>query len=409
MQGPHPESQVTHLEPRKGTFCSKWSQDGARAPSEHILHPPAGDTHLATSPLQLCDPCRAPQLPRSEAWLPGQTWTDGETGGDRTKPTVREAACAQGAVVTPRPRPGLRVATERSQACQSQRGAACSVGAGLKRGPRKGAGSLLSSPAASGRPHGASVPAGTVGGCWVRGPERGDLRPGRRSPQPQLSICPWRLVTRVGVIRGCCFVLIIFSPKGVCARVTHHSLRASWSRGRRGQKPWSLTGLAEVCWPLNRERGQRVTCPCTARPTPRDRPGPGGRERHPGTQAAAPALTVEAERAAFPLQQGRVGAGHRRAGDLVANGFKFLQVRKGAHGMCQGARLRARWTEGPGASAQSRPTAGPGAHSWPSASPSASPRARTTETSHWGQTGQLVQWDVQGHHQWGPSDMTVGD
>lgn len=44
------------------------------------------------------------------------------------------------------------------------------------------------------------------------------------------------------------------------------------------------------------------------------------------------ALTVEAGGTAFTLHQGRVGAGHRRAGDLVANSFKFLQEKKGIHG-----------------------------------------------------------------------------
>lgn len=50
----------------------------------------------------------------------------------------------------------------------------------------------------------------------------------------------------------------------------------------------------------------------------------------PGSRGAHPAaLTVEAGRAAFTLNKGRACTGRWWAGDLVANGLKFLQVKKG--------------------------------------------------------------------------------
>lgn len=42
-------------------------------------------------------------------------------------------------------------------------------------------------------------------------------------------------------------------------------------------------------------------------------------------------LTVEAGRTAFAFDEGRVGTGRWGAGDLVANGFKFLQIKRGIH------------------------------------------------------------------------------
>lgn len=283
----------------------------------------------------MCDPRQAPQLPRSEAWLPGRMDTEGQGGRrGRTKPDGQGSSLCPRCYGHPKPRPGQRVETVKDEpAFQSPSRGSPFGGAELRRGPRKGAGSL-SSRADSGRPHGAGVPAETLGrlsGC--RGPLYRDLRPSCRSSQPHLSVFPWGLVTRVGVIRGFpCFVLIIFSPKGVFARVTHHSLRASWSLGTDRDRALVPDRPCRRLPATEQRGGQWVKRPCTARPTPlRNRLGPGGRGWPRGTQAAAPTLTVEAEGAAVPLQQGWVGAGHRRAGDLVANGFKFLQVKQGAH------------------------------------------------------------------------------
>ena len=55
----------------------------------------------------------------------------------------------------------------------------------------------------------------------------------------------------------------------------------------------------------------------------------GGRRTKQMAPPAPRTLTVEAGRTAFSLHEGRVGTGRRRAGDLVANGFKFLQAEKG--------------------------------------------------------------------------------
>ena len=81
-------------------------------------------------------------------------------------------------------------------------------------------------------------------------------------------------------------------------------------------------------------------------------------------------LTVEAGRTAFSLHEGRVGTGRRRAGDLVANSFKFLQAEKG---VCvtllspkAGVRARA-GLKGPEGGCARPDTGGPGNRGGPSA------------------------------------------
>lgn len=55
------------------------------------------------------------------------------------------------------------------------------------------------------------------------------------------------------------------------------------------------------------------------------------RHRQVGRRRHTPrALTAEAGRAAFSFHKGRVGAGRWGTSDLVANGFKFLQTKKGS-------------------------------------------------------------------------------